>query len=192
MKLSTFAKQTGINYTTAWRWCKNDTMPCPWEQTETGTIIVYPKKQRSNNITNTYTYSRVSSYPKKEDLKRQVKCCCEFCEASGWTVTKSFKEIASGMNDNRKQLNKLFNLDPARLVVEHKDRLTRFGFNYIETLLTKLGWEIIVINRDEEETEDLMKDLISIITSFCCKLYGLRRGKNKAKKVTKQCVEPAN
>jgi len=72
---------------------------------------------------------------------------------------------------------------PTRILIEYKDRLTRFGFNYFETLLPKIGCELVVINKETEDKQDLMKDLIAIITSFCCRLYGLRRGKNKAKKV---------
>lgn len=87
------------------------------------------------------------------------------------------------MNDNRKNLLNLFSLPAKRIVVEHKDRLTRFGFNYIDVLLKELGFELIIMNRDFEEENDLMKDLIAVITSFCCRLYGLRRGNNKSKKI---------
>ena len=75
---------------------------------------------------------------------------------------------------------------PTTIVVEHKDRLTRFGFNYLDQLLPRLGCELIVINRDAIDENDLMKDLVSIITSFCCRLYGLRRGHNKAKIIRKE------
>ena len=87
------------------------------------------------------------------------------------------------MNDGRKLFTKLLNLQPAIIVIEHKDRATRFGFNYLDILLKQLGTELIVIHRDREDENDMMKDLISIITSFCCRLYGLRRGKNKSKSI---------
>lgn len=94
------------------------------------------------------------------------------------------------MNDSRKKLSELLQQDsPCRLVVEHKDRLTRFGFNFFEILLPKLGWDLIVINRDAEEQDDLLKDLVAVITSFCCRLYGLRRGTRKAKEIRDACVE---
>jgi len=174
---------------TAWRWCRDDKMPCAWTRTPTGTILVQP--QVLDISLRTYTYCRVSSYNKKDDLARQVARCADFCSANGWSVNRQFKEVASGMNDSRKQLLKLFEQLPGRLIVEHKDRLTRFGFCYIETLLTKLGWELVVINRDTDDKADLMTDLISIITSFCCRLYGLRRGQRKAKDIREQCEEPA-
>lgn len=71
----------------------------------------------------------------------------------------------------------------------YKDRLTRFGFNYFDILLPKIGCELVVINKDEEDKPDLMKDLVAIITSFCCRLYGLRRGKGKAKEVTTTALQ---
>lgn len=160
-------------------------MPCPWERTPSGTLLVHPCEHTKKSELPTYVYCRVSSSYKKDDLQRQVGRCCEFCEARGWIVERVFKEVASGMNDKRRQLCKLFEQSPGRLVVEHKDRLTRFGFNYMELLLPKLGWEVVVINRDEHDRDDLMKDLVAIVTSFCCRLYGLRRGKAKAQELTK-------
>jgi putative resolvase len=76
--------------------------------------------------------------------------------------------------------------------VEHKVRLTRFGFNYFEVLLPKLGCELVVIDRDEEEKSDVMQDLVPIIYSFAARPYGLRRGRQKAKQVKEAlCGEPA-
>jgi len=98
-------------------------------------------------------------------------------------VHNIYKEVASGMNDNRREFWKMLESSPTKIVVENKDRLTRFGFNYLNKLLSKLGCEIIVINYSDRDEEDLIKDLVSIMTSFCCRLYGLRRGKNKIKQI---------
>jgi len=99
---------------------------------------------------------------------------------TAWSIINSYKEIASGMNDNRPILNKILNNDDWDvLIVENKDRLTRFGFNYIEKLLTKQNKKIIVINETDDDKTDLMKDLISVIYSFSARMYGLRRKKNK-------------
>jgi len=154
-------------------------------------LLVYPDSN-DVRVVKTYVYSRVSSHNKKGDLERQEKRCVAFSEANGWPIEKTFREIASGMNDNRKQLNRVFDIEPGRLVVEHKDRLTRFGFRYLEVLMGKMGWEIVVINRDEDDKDDLMKDLVAVITSFCCRLYGLRRGQSKAKEIKAKCEEPAS
>jgi len=189
MKLSDWAKQQGIAYQTAWRWFKAGRLPVPATKTPSGAILVDPTPVVGNDA---WVYARVSSYPKKADLDRQAERCEEFCRTRGWEVRKVVKEIASGMNDGRPKLLKLLAARPARIVVEHKDRLTRFGFGYFETLLPMLGCELVVVNRDKEERDDLMKDLIAIITSFCCRLYGLRRGKSKAKEIKDAvCTERA-
>lgn len=187
MKLADWAKQQGIAYITAWRWYKSGKLPVKAWKTPSGMILVDPKSPQ--NLP-TVVYARVSSREKRGDLERQVERCLEFCRSRGWEVSRVVKEIASGMNDSRPKLSKLLETSPpCRLVVEHKDRLTRFGFRYFELLLPRLGWELVVINRDAEDESDLMKDLVSVITSFCCRLYGLRRGRRKAKEIRDRCLE---
>lgn len=88
------------------------------------------------------------------------------------------------MNDRRKELMKmLLDCKPSMIVIENKDRLTRFGFNYIDCLLDRLNCKIVTINEMAEDEKDLMTDMVSILTSFCCRLYGLRRGHNKVNKM---------
>jgi predicted site-specific integrase-resolvase len=110
----------------------------------TGTIII-----NEINDKGTYIYCRISNHDRKEQLKTQVKRCEEFCIANGWIIQKTFKEIASGMNDKRPQLIKLLKLKPKRIIVENKDRLTIFGFNYIKELLDET--EIVIINNNHED-----------------------------------------
>lgn len=190
MKLSTWAKKQGIAYSTAFRWFKQGTFPAKAIQLETGTILVEDENIISRNE-NIVIYCRVSNNSRKDELEYQVDRCLEFCRAKGLEVNKIYKEIASGMNDKRNKLSLMLDSNPTKIIVEHKDRLTRFGFNYLEKLLSKLGCEIIVINRDFENENDLLKDMVSIITSFCCRLYGLRRGNNKAKKI-QQVIDEEN
>lgn len=193
MKLADWAKEQGIAYITAWRWFKRGKLPVDAYKTPSGMILVEPRCEIKTEAMKTWVYCRVSSYEKKADLDRQVERCVAFCTVNGWVVTKAVKEIASGMNDHRPKLTKLLDGKPDRLVVEHKDRLTRFGFGYFEQLLPKLGCELVVINRNTEERDDLLKDLVAIITSFCCRLYGLRRGQRKAKQIKQDitCDAPA-
>lgn len=190
MKLSEWAESQGIAYQTAWRWFKAGTLPVRAVQTGTGTILVEPAHLLSESKS-AWIYARVSSPEKKGDLERQAERCISFCSASGWTVESVTKEIASGMNDNRPKLKKLLASKPSRIVVEHKDRLTRFGFGYFEQLLPMIGCDLVVMNRDSEEKDDLLKDLVAIITSFCCRLYGLRRGQRKAAELKRLCEEPS-
>lgn len=190
MKLSEWARLQGISYRTAWNWFKTGTLPVKAVQTGTGTILVEPVLAASESK-RAWIYARVSSPEKKSDLDRQAKRCIAFCSASGWIVESTVKEIASGMNDNRPKLRKLIASKPSRIVVEHKDRLTRFGFGYFEQLLPMIGCELVVMNRDSEEKEELLKDLVAIITSFCCRLYGFRRGQRKAAELKRLCEEPS-
>ena len=183
MKLKDWAKKQGISYLTGLRWFHSGKIPNAY-QVDTGTIIVpdvIPINQSSPKLVS--IYCRVSSPQKKDDLERQALRCIEFANANGYQIDKVVKEIASGLNDNRPKLIKLLNSNPEILLVEHKDRLTRFGFNYFELFLPKIGCKLLVMNRDSEEKDDLLKDFIAIITSFCCRLYGLRRSQNKKNKI---------
>jgi len=182
MKLSKWAQKQGIAYGTALKWFHAGNMPCRCEQLSTGTIIAYPE-ENVNKFLKTFLYARVSSSEKKNDLNSQLSLCEQFAISKGWEITKSFKEIASGMNDNRPKLNKILEEKGARVVCLYKDRLTRFGFNYIKKCVEASGGELIVINPEKTDENDLMKDFIAIITSFCCRLYGARRGQSKALKV---------
>ena len=87
------------------------------------------------------------------------------------------------MNDNRTMLWKMLDNKPTKIVIENKDRLTRFGFNYLDNLLKEQNCTIEIINKDNQDEQDLIKDMIAIVTSFCCRLYGIRRTQNKLKKI---------
>ncbi|MFN9735815.1 MAG: recombinase family protein, partial [Microcystis sp.] len=89
-----------------------------------------------------------------------------------------------GLDDNRQQLAKIL-VDPNYnvLIVEHKERLARFGTNYLEILLKELDKKLEIVNQSEDNQDDLMSDLIAIITSFCSRIYGLRRSKRKTEKI---------
>lgn len=97
------------------------------------------------------------------------------------------KENGSGVKDTRPKLLKL-QTDPTvgLIVVEHKDRLTRFGFNYSQPRLAMQGRRIEVINLAENGKEDLVQDFVSIVTSFCARLYGPRRSKRKTEGFAKR------
>lgn len=182
MKLSDWAKKQGIHYNTAYRWFYEGNLPVKSFKTKTNTIMV--EEDNFNNIEQKVCiYCRVSSHDKKQDLIRQVERCEEYCRSKGYSISKIYKEIASGMNDNRKKFWKMIDDNNTIIVIENKDRLTRFGFNYIEKLGNKCGIKLEVLNQDHEDETDLIKDMISIVTSFCCRLYGARRGQNKAKRM---------
>jgi predicted site-specific integrase-resolvase len=169
---------------TAYRWFK--TGKIQGYQMETGTIIV-TESDSERLPQKVAIYARVSSHEMRENLDRQADRLLDYCAAKGWQVSKVVKEIGSGVNDNRKQFLALL-ADPTMtvIVVEHKDRATRFGFNYLETLLGLQGRRIEVVNLADNGREDLLSDLVSIIYSFCARLYGLRRAKRKTELITRQ------
>lgn len=156
---------------------------------DTGTILVtepLPMKELPAT-SKVAVYTRVSSSENRSNLDSQAERVVAYCTARGYQVSKVVKEIGSGVNDSRPKFLALL-ADPSigRIVIEHKDRGTRFGFRYIETLLKTCGREIEVANQAENSTEDLLADLTSIIYSFCARLYGQRRAKRKTEKIVQE------
>ena len=184
MKLSDWAKKEGISYKTAWRLWKAGELNA--HQLPTGTVIVLEDKE-TKLPDKVSIYARVSSSENKDNLERQAQRLEEYAVARGYQIHKIVKEIGSGVNDNRKQLNKLLIDKNYRiLIVEHKDRLTIFGFNYINTWFEDIGKKIEVVNESANDKNDFMQDFISIITSFCARLYGLRRSKRKTENIIRE------
>lgn len=114
-----------------------------------------------------------------------------YCAARGYQLAKVVKEIGSGVNDARPKLLSLLEDQSIDLIViEHKDRLTRFGFRYLDTLLKTQGRAIEVVNQAENGvengTEDLLADLTAIVYSFCARLYGQRRAKRKTEVIVRE------
>ena len=106
-------------------------------------------------------YARVSSSENKSNLESQKNRLINYCNAKGYQVSKVITEIGSGVNDTRPKLEKLLREQNfTKIIVEHKDRLTRFGFNYIKTLLEKNNINIEVVNNVASEKEDLIQDFI--------------------------------
>ena len=192
MKLSAFAHQVGISYRTAWRWFKAGRLP--GYQVDTGTIIVtqaLPATVQVMPDAKVAVYTRVSAAENKIHLEGQAKRLTDYGAAKGYGVAQVVKEIGSGVNDTRPKLLKLLT-DPSLtlIVVEHKDRLTRFGFNYIERLLARQNRRIEVINVAENGKEDLIQDFVRIVTSFCARLYGPRRSKRKTARIVAELTNP--
>jgi predicted site-specific integrase-resolvase len=123
-------------------------------------------------------YARVSSAENTSTLDSQAERLSASCVARGYQGAKVVKEVGSGINDARpKLLALLAEQGIGLIVVEHKDRLTRFGFRYLDPLLTAQGRTSEVVNQAENGTDDLLADLTAIVYSFCARLYGQRRAK---------------
>lgn len=185
MKLSEYAKKIGVTYRTAFSYFKNNQIDGAY-QLPTGTIVV-PEPKKENQIKEEYNiiYARVSNSENKSNLDSQAERLTHFCEANGWVIHEIVKECASGLNDKRPKLIKILEERKAtKLIVEHSDRLTRFGLNYIKVLYPEC--EIIIVNEVEDEENDLMQDFVSLVTCFCARLYGQRRSKRKTKKIIEE------
>lgn len=177
IKLSEYAKNKSITYRTAWNHFKSGKLQNTI-QDEFGNILVENSTKSNERVS--IVYARVSNNNRKDSLNNQQKFLEEYCSRKDYTIVGSFKEVGSGMNDSRRQLLKILERNDWNiLVVENKDRLTRFGFNYIEKLLNKQGKKIEVVNYTDDDRQDLMSDLISIIYSFSARLYGKRKAKRK-------------
>jgi predicted site-specific integrase-resolvase len=191
MKLSEYARRNNITYRTAQNhWYKG---LLDGKQLATGTIVIFDKKPVRNTPLQVATYARVSSSQNKSNLITQQSRLIDYANAKGYKTAINVKEIGSGLNEDRPKLNKLLNdKDIDIILVEHKDRLTRFGFKYIEQLMEMQGRKIEVINNVEDDKDDLIQDFVSIITSFCARIYGQRRNKRKTEKLIKELGAKGN
>ncbi len=128
-------------------------------------------------------YARVSSHSQKDDLERQIELIRRYAEERGWEI-EILKDISSGLKEDRRNFQKLLKMvmdkEISKVVIAYPDRLARFGFKTLEQFFKSYGTEIVVINREEKTPqEELVEDLITIISHFAGKLYGMRSRKYK-------------
>jgi predicted site-specific integrase-resolvase len=183
MKLSAYAKQVGVTYKTAWQWWKDGRLDA--YQLPTGTVIVREPHPAPSGVA---LYARVSSADQKDAAAQQLQRLRDYAAARGYQVVVEVMEIASGLNDERPKLKKLLtNPQVGVLVVEHRDRLTRFGYSYITTLLELQGRRVEVLY-PSDTGDDLLDDYVAVITSMAVRIYGRRNSKRRAEQI-RACVE---
>lgn len=182
MKLSTWAKENGLSRLTAYRMFRAGKLPCPSEQLATGTILVHPVAKVEAAV---ILYARVSSSDQKSDLDRQISRLSQFSAANGLVVAEVVSEVGSGLNGHRRKLLKVLSRTNHDIVIEHRDRLCRFGFDYLEAALCQSGRKLIVVD-PTEIADDIVRDLHEVIISMCARLYGKRAAANKAKRVMEE------
>ena len=175
MKLTTWAKQQGISYTTAWRWWKAGKVPVASEQVASGTIIVYAH----GNLQGVAIYARVSSADQKADLDRQIVRLTKHAMREHMVVVDVIREVGSGLKGRRPVL--LRNTETRTILVEHRDRLMRFGFKYVEAALAAQERRIFVVD-PVEVADDLVRDVTEVVTFLCTRLYGKRSAANRARR----------
>ena len=179
MRLSVWAKRRGISKMSAWRLASSGQIP--------GARLNDMKRwmvpiEEEPAVTRTVAYARVSSHDQKHDLDRQIARIAEWAAREGLRIDAFVREVGSGLNDRRRELGALL-ADPAvtTLVVEHRDRLARFGVGGLEQALEAAGRRVVVIE-EREIDDDLAQDMIDLMTCFSARLYGRRSARNRAQR----------
>jgi putative resolvase len=183
VKLSEWARAEGLHPQTAYRWFRTGNMPVPAERTPSGSILVHdPKYDRRRDSGRTVVYARVSSHDQKTSLDGQVARTVEAATRRGIAVDEVVTEVGCGLNGRRRKLSRVL-ADPTvtTVVVEHRDRLARFGVEHLEAALAASGRGIVVVD-DTETDDDLVRDMVEVLTSMCARLYGRRGARNRAEK----------
>jgi putative resolvase len=191
--LSEWAEREGVHYQTAWRWFRDGQLPVPAVRTATGTILV--QVPVSGVVAGrTVVYARVSSQGQRADLDRQVARLSLWAAGQQLVVDEVVVEVGSAMNGKRRELARLLADGTATtVVVEHRDRLGRFGVEYLEAALSAQGRRVVVVDCGEME-DDLIGDMTWVLTWFCARVWGRRGARNRALKAlgcAKNDVGPA-
>jgi putative resolvase len=153
-------------------------MPVPARRLESGTIWV--EAVAGAHAGKAVVYARVSSHDQRSDLDRQIARLTQWATANGHSVGEVVTEVGSGLNGKRPKLRRVLS-DPSATVVlvEHRDRLARFGGEHLEAALSAQGRRIIVADAGET-ADDLVRDMIEVLTSMCARLYGRRGARDRA------------
>lgn len=200
-KVGEFADLIGMSPSTVRRWesegrlIPNRTLGNQRDYDESH-LLIAKRLKSGKTASKVIVYCRVSSSGQKDDLASQVKGMETFCLAKGLEVTDHITEIGGGLNFKRKKFLQIIqwatNNEVKILVIAHKDRLCRFGFDLVEQIIHWGGGTILIANAETlSPHEELTQDLLSIIHCFSCRLYGLRTYKDKVKKIVEN-IDPCS
>ena len=179
MNLSEWADQVGVSKFTAYRWFHEGTLPVPARRV--GRLILV-EVASATATGRTVAYARVCSHDQRGDLDRQVARLSAWASVQGLVVGEVVTEVGSGVSAKRRRLARLL-ADPTAttIVIEHRDRLARFGVEYLEAALAAHGRRVLVMD-DGDRDDDVVRDMTEVLTSFCARLYGRRGARNRANK----------
>ncbi|MBS4727344.1 IS607 family transposase [Mycobacterium sp. SM1] len=183
MNLTEWARAKGIHPQTAYRWFREGMLPVPAVRVNERTVLVCPDAPAGSAPQAAFgLYARVSSGDQKSDLDRQVARLTGWAAEAGGTVVRVEAEVGSGMSGSRAKIRRLL-ADPkvTAVVVEHRDRLGRVNTELVEAALAAHGRRLVVLD-DGEVTDDLLRDMVEVLTRFCARLYGRRGARNRALK----------
>ena len=148
-----------------------------------GSQVLILDPESSDSDKSVCIYARVSTPKQKTDLENQIKFLRQYLVSKGLNPEYVYSDIASGMNEDRKGLNEMMSDiisgKISKVVISHKDRLTRFGFGYLKTIFSRYNTEIEIVNLEDEKSfqDELSEDLIATIHNFSMKFYGKRKNK---------------
>ena len=151
-----------------------------------GSQVLILDPESSDSDKSVCIYARVSTPKQKADLENQIKFLRQYLVSKGLNPEYVYSDIASGMNEDRKGLNEMMSDiisgKISKVVISHKDRLTRFGFGYLKTIFSRYNTEIEIVNLEDEKSfqDELSEDLIAIIHRFSMKFHGKRKNKCSA------------
>lgn len=182
MNLKEWARQVGVHPQTAYRWFREGTLPVPATRVGSHLILVNPDRALERPATGVGLYARVSSHDQRADLDRQVARLSGWAAQAGLPVVRVEAEVGSGMNGSRSRIRRLLS-DPkvSVVVVEHRDRLARMNAELVEAALSAHDRRLVVLDAGEVD-DDLVRDMVDVLTSFCARLYGRRSARNRAKR----------
>lgn len=183
------AKKLNVTVRTLQRWDNEGKLPAKRSPTNRRYYTDDQLMQFLGKPTNNrkvVAYARVSTYGQKDDLKDQVSFISQYANAKGIILDEVITDVGSGLNYNRKKWNQLlYNVEQNKIktiFITYKDRFIRFGFDWFNRFCNEHNTKIIVLNNpDTSPDKELVDDVISIIHVFSCRLYGLRKYKNKIK-----------
>lgn len=185
-----FADMVGVTVKTLQRWDREGTLKAFRTPTDRRYYTYYQYLQfmglaeKEDDAREVVIYARVSTHNQKDDLRNQVEFLRTFCNARGMIVDQCIEDYGSGLNYNRQKWNELLEAvmdhQVKMIVVTHKDRFVRFGFEWFEKFCQKFNTQILVVNNESlSPQEELVEDIVSILHVFSCRLYGLRKYKKQ-------------
>lgn len=191
-KINEFAKRVGRTTTTVRRWDESGVLPAKrtaggqryYDESDLRKALRIELPDVEKKI---LVYCRVASKGQADDLRSQVQAMQTFCLGAGLAVDEWIEETGGGMNFKRKKfleiMQRIESGEIKKLVIAHKDRLSRFGFDYFADFAERHGCEILVANQEQLSPQaEMVEDLMAIVHTFSCRLYGLRNYKKQIEK----------
>jgi putative resolvase len=177
VNFSAWASHVGVSKYTTCRGYHADTLPVPARRA--GRLILVGSGA-SSEPSRTVICARVSSTDQRADLDRQIARLSSWVTAGGQAVSEMVTEVGPAVNGRRRKLGRILAEPTAtQIVVKHRDRLARFCVEHLQAALAGQGWQIVILDAAEVE-DDLVRDMTEVLTSFCARLYGRRRARNRA------------